>query len=319
MKKVSIIVPVYNVQDYIEKCLDSLVYQTLEDIEIIVVNDGATDESRIVIQKYINKYPEKIVYVEKENGGLSDARNYGMQYAKGEYIAFVDSDDYVEKNMYEKMYDIAQKENSDMVECNFYWEYNNKLKMDKGIKYNEKQDMLVKARVVAWNKLIRRKLVKDKDIKFPKGLRYEDIEFTYKLIPYIKKVSFVKEPMVHYIQRDNSISNMQNIRNREIFEVLDNVIKYYKEKNLYKDYEKELEYVYTRYLLCSSFLRIIKIKDKKIRKQLLDETWTNLNSKFPNWKKNDILVDSKSPKDKYIKSVNKTTFQIYSKLFRIKK
>ena len=319
MKKVSIIVPVYNVQDYIEKCLDSLVYQTLDDIEIIVVNDGATDESRIVIQKYINKYPEKIVYVEKENGGLSDARNYGMKYATGEYIAFVDSDDYVEKNMYEKMYDIAQKENSDMVECNFYWEYNNKLKMDKGIQYKEKQDMLVKARVVAWNKLIRRKLVQDKDIKFPKGLRYEDIEFTYKLIPYIEKVSFVKEPMVHYIQRDNSISNMQNIRNREIFEVLDNVIKYYKEKNLYKDYEKELEYVYTRYLLCSSFLRIVKIKDKKIRKQLLAETWSNLNSKFPNRKKNEILINSKSPKDKYIKSVNKTTFKIYSKLFRIKK
>ena len=319
MKKVSVIVPVYNVQDYIEKCLDSLVYQTLEDIEIIVVNDGSTDESKIVVQKYINKYPEKIIYVEKENGGLSDARNYGMKYATGEYIAFVDSDDYVEKDMYEKMYEKAKKEDSDMVECNFYWEYPKKLKLDKGIKYKVKQDMLVKVRVVAWNKLIKRSILNETKIEFPKGLRYEDVEFTYKLIPYINKVSFVTEPMVHYIQRQNSISNMQNSRNGEIFNVLDNVIKYYEENKLYEEYKIELEYIYTRYLLCSSFLRIVKIKDKKVRKQLLNETWNNLNSRFPNWKNNKILKKGKSKKDRYIKSVNKITFKIYGKLFRIKK
>lgn len=319
MKKVSVIVPVYNVQDYIEKCLDSLVYQTLEDIEIIVVNDGSTDESKIVVQKYINKYPEKIIYVEKENGGLSDARNYGMKYATGEYIAFVDSDDYVEKDMYEKMYEKAKKEDSDMVECNFYWEYPKKLKFDKGIKYEVKQDMLVKVRVVAWNKLIKRSILNETKIEFPKGLRYEDVEFTYKLIPYINKVSFVTEPMVHYIQRQNSISNMQNSRNGEIFNVLDNVIKYYEENKLYEEYKIELEYIYTRYLLCSSFLRIVKIKDKKVRKQLLSETWNNLNSRFPNWKNNKILKKGKSKKDRYIKSVNKITFKIYGKLFRIKK
>ncbi len=125
MPKVSIIVPVYNVENYVEKCLKTLVEQTLEDIEIIVVNDGSTDH-----------FPNKIVYKEKENGGLSDARNYGMKYAKGEYIAFFDSDDYVEKDMYEKMCQIAQKEKSDMVECDFYWEYPDKIKNDIGDIYN---------------------------------------------------------------------------------------------------------------------------------------------------------------------------------------
>ena len=319
MKKVSVIVPVYNVEKYIDKCLESLIFQTLDDIEIIIVNDGATDASKIAIQRYINRYPEKIIYVEKENGGLSDARNYGIPYATGEYIAFVDSDDYVEKNMYEKMYELAKKENSDMVECDFYWEYEKKLKYDKGITYKGKKEMLVNARVVAWNKLIKTSIIKENNLEFPKGLRYEDIEFTYKLIPYINKVSFLKEPMVHYIQRDNSISNNQNERNKEIFDVLDNVIQYYKDKNIYDEYKEELEYVYTRYLLCSSFLRMVKIQDKKIRKELLSQTWKNLNMKFPKWKENKILKNGKGNKNRYMKSVNKTTFKIYSCLFRLKK
>ena len=125
MPKVSVIVPVYNVEEYLERCLDSLVNQTLKDIEIIIVNDGSTDGSKEIIQKYLNKY-KNIVYLEKENGGLSSARNYGIPYAKGEYIGFVDSDDYVELTMYEKMYNKAIEEKSDMVECDFIWEYPNK-------------------------------------------------------------------------------------------------------------------------------------------------------------------------------------------------
>ena len=123
MPNVSVIVPVYNVEDYIERCMESLINQTLKDIEIIVVNDGSTDKSETKIKKYLDKYPDKIKYFVKENGGLSDARNYGMQYATGEYIAFLDSDDYVDITLYEKMYKIAVEQNCDYVECNFIWKY----------------------------------------------------------------------------------------------------------------------------------------------------------------------------------------------------
>ena len=95
----------------------------LDDIEIILVNDGSKDRSKIVVDKYIKEYPEKIVYLEIENGGLSDARNFAIPYAKGEYITFLDSDDYVNVEMYKDMYELAKRENSDMVECDFYWEY----------------------------------------------------------------------------------------------------------------------------------------------------------------------------------------------------
>lgn len=316
MPKVSIIVPVYNVENYIEKCLESLVKQTLSDIEIIIVNDGSKDNSKKIINNYIKKYPEKIIYLEKENGGLSDARNYGIPYAKGEYIAFLDSDDYVEKDIYEKMYEIAKNENSSMVECDFYWEYPKKAKKDIGIIYNDKHEMIEKVRVVAWNKLIKTEVLKESNVKFPKGYRYEDIEFTYKLIPYLDKVSFVKEPLIHYTQRENSISNAQNEKTKDIFDILDHVIDYYKEKNLYDKYINELEYIYTRYLLCSSLLRMVKIKDKSIREDYLDKTWENLNNKFPNWKKNKILRKRKTFKDLYMKTINKKTFKFYCKIFR---
>lgn len=319
MPKVSVIVPVYNVEKYLIKSLDSLVNQTLEDIEIIVVNDGSTDNSKKIIEIYKEKYKNKIKYLEKTNGGLSDARNFGIPHATGEYIAFLDSDDYVELDTYEKMYNKAKEENADMVECDFIWEYPNKTKIDTGIIYTNKKEMLTYARVVAWNKLIKRDLLEKYKIEFPKGLRYEDVEFFYKMVPYYNKVFFVKEPLIHYIQRESSISKVQNERTKEIFEVLDNVIKYYKNKNLYNEYKDELEYTYTRLLLCSSLFRMVKIKDKKVKKELLNTTWTNLNKKFPNWKKNKILKENKSMKNLYMKTINKITYKIYCAIFSIVK
>lgn len=317
MPKVSVIVPIYNVEKYLRKCIETLVSQTLQDIQIILVNDGSKDNSIQIIKEFLEKYPQKIVYLEKENGGLSDARNFAIPHATGEYLAFLDADDYVELDIYEKMYELAKKENSDMVECDFYWEYPNKIKKDIGKIYYTKEEMLEKIRVVAWNKLIKREVLEKSKIQFPKGYRYEDIEFTYKLIPSLDKVSFLKEPCVHYIQRQNSISNSQDERTREIFDVLEHVIDFYKEKGIFEKYKVQLEYIYTRYLLCSSFLRMVKIKDKKVRIELLNKTWTNLNKKFPNWKKNEILKKGKRGKDFYMRTVNKVTYQIYGRIFRI--
>jgi len=317
MPKVSVIVPVYNVEKYIEKCLTSLVNQRLQEIEIIIVNDGSTDNSKLIINKFLEKFPNKIKYVEKENGGLSDARNFGMPYATGEYIAFLDSDDYIELNMYEDMYKKAKEENSDYVECDFIWEYPDKVKPDIGIEYNGKKEMLVNARVVAWNKLIKRSIIEETNLKFTKGVRYEDVDFFYKLVPHLNKVSFVKKQFIHYIQRDTSIANTQNKKTKDIFIVLKNTIDYYKEKNLFETYKEELEYTYARLLLCSSLLRIVKIKDKETRKDLINETWEILNKTFPNWKKNSYLSKGKGLKNLYLKTVNGFTYKIYTKIFSI--
>ena len=317
MPKVSVVVPVYNVEKYIDKCLQSLVNQTLDDIEIIIVNDGSTDNSETIIKKYLNKSDKKIIYVTKQNGGLSDARNYGMKYATGEYIAFLDSDDYVDITIYEKMYNKAKSECLDFVECDFIWKYEKKEVKDCGYVYKDKHEMLVNARVVAWNKLIKRELIVENQIQFPKGLRYEDVEFFYKLLPYINKFGFVKEYLIYYMQRKDSIVNTQNERTKEIFIILDNVLNYYKRKEFYDEFKEELEYTYTRILLCSSFIRIVKIDDKVIRKEQLLETWNNLNRKFPEWKKNNVLNKNANLKGKYMKSINKWTFKLYSMVFRM--
>lgn len=311
MPKVSVIVPFYNVEGYIEKCLQTLVNQTLQDMKIILVNDGSKDRTIEIVKRFLERYPEKIVYLEKENGGLSDARNFGIPHATGEYIAFLDSDDYVEIDMYEKMYEIAKKENSDMVECDFYWEYPDKKKQDTGKTYTGKEEMLEKVRVVAWNKLIKRKILEKTNIQFPKGYRYEDVEFTYKLIPFLNKVSFCNEPLVHYVQREGSISNSQNERTKEIFDVLDHVIEFYKENDLYNKFKEQLEYVYARYAFCSSFLRMVKIEDEGLKEKLLNETWERVHKNFPNWKKNQILKKDWTPKGLYLKSINGFTYKVY--------
>lgn len=313
MPKVSVIVPVYNVEAYIEKCLNSLVTQTLKDIEIIIVNDGSKDKSEDIIQEFQKDY-KNIIYVKKENGGLSSARNYGLQYANGEYIAYLDSDDYVETSIYEKMYKKAKENDSDYVECDFFWSYPNKKKEDRGYRYNNKKEMFAKARVVAWNKLIKREIILNNKLEFPVGMYYEDVEFFYKLLPHINKFAFVEEPLIYYIQRETSIVNKQDGRTSHIFTVLDNVIKYYKQNGLYEEYKTEIEYTYTRLLLCSSLKRILKIQDKDTKERLLNETWQNINKKFPEWKKNKILKSNNSVNGLFMKTMNNTTYKIYTKV-----
>lgn len=315
MPKVSIIVPVYNTEKYLEKCLNSLVNQSLKDLEIIIVNDGSTDNSEIIINKFKQDYPNKIVYLKKENGGLSDARNYGLTYANSEYVGFVDSDDYVELTMFEKLYTLAKEKNADLVECNFIWEYPNKTKIDYGFNYLNKKDFFLFGRVMVCNKLFKTSIIKNNNITFPNSLNYEDIEFFYKLVPYINNYYLIDNIFYHYMQRENSIINNQNKKTADIFIILNDIINFYKSNNLFDIYETELEYSFIRFLLGSSFLRIVKIKNKKLKKELLNKSINTLYSNFPNWKKNKLLK-IKNKKNIYYKTVNKFTFKIYSFIFK---
>ena len=214
------------------------------------------------------------------------------------------------------MYNKSIEDNYDMVECNFIWEYPKKKKIDITEKYEGTSEALEKARVVAWNKLYKREVLLTSNITFPEGLRYEDVEFFYKILPSLNKIGFVEEAFVHYIQRDNSISNTQNERTKEIFTILDNVLEFYKQQDLMNKYKTELEYTYTRYLLCSSLRRMVKIADNETREKLLQETWHRLNINFPNWKKNPLLL-KKRKKNLYMRTVNDFTFKLYCKLFHM--
>jgi len=308
--KISVIVPIYNVEKYIEKSLDSLKNQTLKDIEFILVNDGSTDNSISIAQKYLKD--NRFSLYHKENGGLSSARNFGMKYAKGQYLAFIDSDDYIEPTMYEKMYNLAIDENSDVVECDFIWEYDDHIKVDKTLINND--NLFIDIRVVAWNKIYRKTLIDNLKLEFTNGVRYEDVDWCYKILPYINKFSSLKEPMYHYIQRNSSIANTQNEKVKDIFIVLENIIDYYKKNKLYEKHKSELEYLFLRITLGSSFLRITGIKDKKVRNNILIQNWKFLNEKFPSWKKNKILKSRYDKKNIYYKMINKSLYLVSAKI-----
>ena len=155
--KVSVIVPVYNVEKFIDKCLNSIVNQTLKEIEIIVVNDGSPDNSQKIIDKYVKKYPEKVQSFIKENGGQGSARNLGIEKAKGEYISFVDSDDWLDLDALEKMYSLAKKDNSDIVICDMVDHYANYTIYHNCTKYNS----VFEVTPSACNKIFKKELIKN--------------------------------------------------------------------------------------------------------------------------------------------------------------
>ena len=212
--KVSIILPVYNVEQFLPRCLDSIVNQTLKEIECIVVNDGSPDQSQQIIDEYVKKYPHLFKPLIKENGGLSDARNYALSYVRGEYIGFVDSDDWIEPMMYEKLYQKAKEENADLVVSDFLmeWEDRGVSNYIQGLRQQADNPFknLLLSPASAWNKLYKTELFTKTNIRYPKGLWYEDLATTAKFMPKCHHIAYVNEAFVHYIQREGSIMSTVN-------------------------------------------------------------------------------------------------------------
>ena len=293
MKKVSVIVPVYNVEDYLEKCLDSLVNQTLKDIEIIVVNDGSPDNSQKIIDKYVKKYPDLVKGFIKENGGLSDARNYGIKKAKGEYIALVDSDDYVAKDFLEKMYSKALNKDLDIVVCDTVHVFPNGKEITISSNLKLSDDEVKNYLLAPSTGCIRlyKKYLFDNN-QFKKGILYEDLELTPGLINETKKVGFVEEGLYYYLQRDGSIMKQKEFNKKllDIFEVLST------NKKKLKNYKEELEYLYITHLLRSATLRFLDYNDTDEYLARINE---EIKNNFPNFK-NNIYFQKSSNKLKLI-------------------
>lgn len=230
VKKVSVIVPVYNVENYLEKCLDSLVNQSLEDIEIIVVNDGSTDDSQRIIDAFFNKYPHKIRHFYKDNGGLSDARNFALDRANGEFIGFVDSDDYVSETMFEEMYDLAKKNNAEMVVCNLQkvdekgcvtQKLTQLPNMPERIHLEEHLSVFSDLSYFACNKLFKRSLFRDK--KFKKGVHFEDIQLVPQLLLQCRILAHTQAYHYHYLERSDSITKTHTERGLDILRAVEDV------------------------------------------------------------------------------------------------
>lgn len=235
--KVSIIVPVYNVEAYLETCLDSLVNQTLEEIEIVVVNDGSPDNSQKIIDKFAKLYPDKICSYVKENGGLSDARNYGVKRAKGQYIGFVDSDDYVRKDMFELLYNEAIRQQAEVVVCNFCKFDEKSVEQNIVIKrpdifnhsVEEEPEILLESKSYAWNKLYQKEWYEKNSFSFPVGQWFEDSAVVYNMLYMANKVAAVENALYFYrVDRKDSITNTVSEKVYDIFKSCDSILEFYK-------------------------------------------------------------------------------------------
>lgn len=314
--KVSIVVPVYNVEAYIDTCLKSLVDQTLEDIEIVVVNDGSPDHSQAIIDAYVSRYPGKVRSFIKENEGLSEARNYGMRQCRGEYIGFVDSDDYVEVTMYEHLYRKAKETDADLVDCDYIKEYEDISVPVRSTEHRSNREMLLGGLAAAWNKIYKRETLERARVTFPKGLIYEDTAFFCNLIPYLKTCSYVPGGYVHYIQRQGSIANTQGKKVAVIFDIVEKILLWYREKGFWNDYKEELTYFISRVLLGSSMERISRMENREERRALGLRTLGFLDEKLPGWRKNSYLK-GKSLRHMYMKALQRWNLPMVMELLRL--
>ena len=293
MIKVSVIVAVYNAEKYLAKCIESLLGQTLNEIEIITVDDGSVDASVKILAGYAEK-SDRIIFLSKPNGGAADARNFGLEHATGEYVGYIDSDDYADADMYEIMYKKAAERGSDIVECNLHHTYDGGEDTEVMVKYYTPGELLCFGRFVVWNKIFKREWLLGTGVAFPVNLIYEDAAFAIKTIPFINNYDYVDAAPVHYVQRNDSVNNSTDEKTMDIFDVLRDVTAFFREKGFYGQYEKEIEFLYARILLCSSFKRMCRMGDNKLRARALRMNYLELAGTFPEWRKNPILKKEKN-------------------------
>ncbi|MBS7334508.1 MAG: glycosyltransferase [Weeksellaceae bacterium] len=269
--KISVIVPVYNTEKYLTKCLDSILNQTLKDIEVIVVNDGSKDNSQNIIEDF-KRLDSRIISIIKENEGLSDARNTGIDKANGEFIAFIDSDDYIASNMFEKMYYLAKKHNSEIVLCDL-------VKVDEnGNEFRHlpqspqlpekiilKDDLTIFGEMscFACNKIFK-KFLFDKH-RFRKGIHFEDIELIPKLVLDSKIISKINQPFYKYFERQDSISKTHTEKGLDVFIAVEEVTKYFKKSEFFqKNNELKRFQIIQGYYSFLAYLAYVKDKSLKV-------------------------------------------------------
>lgn len=250
--KFSVIVPVYNVEKYIKRCIESLVQQTFKEFEIIVIDDGSTDKSIEILNQTVKRYHREVRLFRQKNSGLGAARNTGIEQAEGEYLVFVDSDDYVETSMLKKLNQYLKNQNYDMLI------FNSILVNEKG-KFIQKFDMcnhiqgvytaaskpeILTLKPAAWNKVCRKEFWIKHNIQFPKGLIYEDTAVCRILMERAASVCLCNEYLYYYVQRSSSIvRNSLPDKMMDILTVNGQMIEAFQKNKCFQKYYAELEFI----------------------------------------------------------------------------
>lgn len=312
--KVSVIVPVYNTEKYLKNCIDSLLKQNFEDYEIIVINDLSPGNAEEIIKSYNDK---KIVYIKnKTNKGIGYNRNLGIKKAKGEYVCFIDSDDYVKEDFISKMYNYSKENNLDLCVCDYVNvdEEGNKLKefnlSDFCItNYEENNKILCEINLAPWNKLYKKDMLVKNKIEFSETLKYEDLSFVALSIKNSKKIGKINEQLNYYTIHNNSETTTRDKRVFDIFKQLDIV------RNEYKS-GKYLDELTVSVLLNYTIQQRYQI-DKDTQSKFIDDAFKYLNDNNIDYKHSEYIKNRSFLKRLIEK--NKFITKIYCKIYRILK
>lgn len=253
---ISIIIPVYNVEKYLNKCIESVVKQTFKNLEIILIDDGSTDSSGNICDEWKMK-DERIIVIHKENGGVSSARNAGLDIAQGEYVGFVDSDDYIDNQMYEVLLKQTQKFNTELSFCNFFDVDEKGKKESSNMEY---KCILTKKEVMSgmfqnnnenfalWNKLVKRE--KLKNIKFDENIKiYEDALFCFQMIENVNSISFCKNNLYFYTDREGSTLMEENIKSKVTTLIaMEKINKILEKNDIQERFQQQCDYIGRVYL-----------------------------------------------------------------------
>lgn len=291
MSKLSVVIPIYNVEAFLVKCIESVLYPELPDYEIILVNDGSTDSSPVIAQSYAERYPELITLISTPNGGLGHARNVGIEAAKGEYLLFVDSDDYLTENAVPEMMETLEGGHDmvifDMLTVN---ENDDTLQEMRGCSQLgeltlESCPLLINSPPNACNKIFRRSLFVDNNIYFPDRAWYEDVPTIPRLYLHTGSILSVRKSWYRYFVRSGSITNSHNEKRiLEMIQGVDTTVNYYKSMGKYEQYETELVYLafYNQFLtVCTRAAQINK------NSPVIDELRNTFLASYPDFEKNE--------------------------------
>lgn len=285
--KLSVIIPVYNVENYIQECLDSLLKQQLEEVEVILVDDGSIDNSISLAKEKIQNQPHFQI-IHKKNGGLSDARNYGVQKSCGEYLFFLDSDDTIAEGTLKDIVQALKQENPDLLvfDMLFEWENSDQKKVVPGYLAEQKDTVkaLLRATPSACNKIFKREFILEHP--FPYGMFYEDLATVPMIYTELGKVVYLNQPYYRYRQREGSIIYTFNKKTLDVFTCFDRILNHYQISGTLPAYREELEFLLIEHLMLYANRRFINSTEAK---QYLKMANDYINHWFKDWKKNIYL------------------------------
>lgn len=327
MKYISVIIPVYNAENYLNRCIQSLISQTLDAIEFIFVNDCSTDTSLTILTKYQKKYPETIKVLSlPKNMRQGAARNAGIKIAQGEYIGFVDADDWVDQTMFEKLYQCAKENNYDVVGChNYVANASGKVitisrgntVTQTGIIDEEKRKSLLVNGGNIWLKIYRRSLIIDNQIYFPENLSYEDNYFIPIVFLHCKSFGLVDEPLYYYYLSENSTVRTSNSNTQfQRFKTLELLIEKVKEIGVYEKYRVEFEYLeIVLFYLNTAKLCVVHYRPCNI--EMLFNIRKYIKENIPKYYKNIYYKKRISKVDRWLLRLNDVSPYLYAPCFGV--